>query len=163
MRRLLLLPIVLFVVLGVELRPGEAQAQTAGNLVSFDKDEIAIETAAGERHVFEVEMASSPDQRAQGLMFRQSMDPMAGMLFIYERPEQRAMWMKNTIIPLDMLFIDEGGVIVRIQQRTVPYSLQAIYSGQPVTAVLELNAGTTSRLSIKPGDRVFHAAFQSGS
>ena len=59
--------------------------------------------------------------------------------------------------------IDEGGVIVRIQKRTVPYSLQAIYSGQPVTAVLELNAGTTSRLSIKPGDRVIHTAFGSGS
>ncbi len=163
MRRLLFLPLLLVVVLGVQLRPGDVQSQTAGGLVSFDKDEIAIETAAGKRYVFEVEMASTPDQRAQGLMFRRSMDPMAGMLFIYEQPEQRAMWMKNTIIPLDMLFIDEGGVIVRIQQRTVPYSLQAIYSGQPVTAVLELNAGTTSRLSIKPGDRVLHAAFRSGS
>ena len=73
------------------------------------------------------------------------------------------MWMKNTFIPLDMLFIDRGGVIVRIHERSVPHSLQAIASGQPVSAVLELNAGTSSRLSIKPGDRVVHSAFESGS
>lgn len=142
---------------------GGVQAQSPGKLVGFERDEITVETAAGGRHVFDVEMALSPDQRAQGLMFRRSMAPMAGMLFLYERPEQRAMWMKNTYIPLDMLFIDESGVIVRIQERTVPFSLQAIASGQAVTAVLELNAGTSSRLAIKPGDRVLHAAFESGS
>src|SRR3546814_11412062 len=69
------------------------------------------------------------------------------------------MWMKNTLIPLDMLFIDETGKIVRIEERTVPHSERAIVSGRPVSAVLELNAGTPSRLSIKPGDRVRHPAF----
>lgn len=163
LQRLPLLPILFVVLLGVLATAVEAQAQSAGKLVGFDREEITIKSAAGGTHVFDVEMAVSPQQRAQGLMFRHSMAAKAGMLFLYERPEQRAMWMKNTLIPLDMLFIDEGGVIVRIQERTVPFSLQAIASGQAVTAVLELNAGTTSRLSIKPGDRVHHAAFGSGS
>ncbi len=163
MQRQQLLPLILAVLLAVLPLATGVQAQSPGKLVGFDRDEITIETANGGRHVFDVEMALSPEQRAQGLMFRHSMAPTAGMLFVYERAEQRAMWMKNTLIPLDMLFIDQGGVIVRIQERTVPFSLQAITSGQAVTAVLELNAGTTSRLSIKPGDRVLHTAFGSGS
>ena len=69
------------------------------------------------------------------------------------------MLMKNTLVPLDMLFIDERGKIVRIEQRTVPHSLRAIISGGPVAAVLELNAGTASRLAIGPGDRVLYPAF----
>src|SRR3546814_5004902 len=83
----------------------------------------------------------------------------AGMLFLFGGSKVRAMWMKNTLIPLDMLFIDETGKIVRIEERTVPHSERAIVSGGPVSAVLELNAGTASRLSIKPGDRVRHPAF----
>ncbi|WP_240932434.1 DUF192 domain-containing protein [Pelagibius litoralis] len=151
------------VLLGLLLTSGEGSAQAPGKLVGFDRDEITIETEAGGRHVFEVEMAVSPEQRSQGLMFRHSMAATAGMLFLFERSEPRAMWMKNTLIPLDMLFIDESGVIVRIHERSVPFSLQAIASGQAVSAVLELNAGTSSRLTIKPGDRVLHAAFGSGS
>ncbi len=151
------------VLLGLLLPFAEGWAQAPDRLVSFDRDEVTIETAAGESHVFEVELAITPEQRSQGLMFRQSMPAGAGMLFLFERSEQRAMWMKNTFIPLDMLFIDEGGVIVRIHARSVPFSLQAITSGQPVVAVLELNAGTSARFSIKPGDRVLHGAFKSGS
>lgn len=139
------------------------RAQAPDSLVAFDRDQITVETAAGGSHVFDVELAITPEQRSQGLMFRHSMPADAGMLFLFERSEQRAMWMKNTLIPLDMLFIDEGGVIVRIHARSVPFSLQAIASGQPVIAVLELNAGTSARLSIKPGDRVLHGAFESGS
>ena len=162
MRRPSLLALLFAVFLAV-LAQGQAQAQSSGRLVTFDRDEIAIETAAGDRHVFEVELAVSPEQRAQGLMFRRSMAATAGMLFLFEGSRERAMWMKNTFIPLDMLFIDQGGVIVRIHERSVPQSLQAIASGQAVSAVLELNAGTSSRLSIKPGDRVIHPAFKTGS
>src|SRR3546814_16503275 len=86
-------------------------------------------------------------------MFRRQMAADAGMLFLFGGSKVRAMWMKNTLIPLDMLFIDETGKIVRIEERTVPHSERAIVSGGPVSAVLELNAGTASRLSIKPGDR----------
>lgn len=150
-----LLPLFALLVLAVAAAPALAQ------LVSFDKAELSIESADGETHAFQVEIAQSSEQRAQGLMFRRQMAADAGMLFLFEgAPQERAMWMKNTLIPLDMLFIDKAGEIVRIEQRTVPHSLRAIRSGQPVAAVLELNAGTTSRLAIKPGDRVIHPAFQ---
>ena len=135
-----------------------AAAQNA--LVTFDTGRLSIETAAGEAHEFKVEIAETADQRAQGLMFRRQMAPDAGMLFLFGSVEERAMWMKNTLIPLDMLFIDEQGEIVRIEERTVPHSLRAIFSGGPVSAVLELNAGTSSRLNIGPGDRVVYPAFQ---
>ena len=136
-----------------------AQAQSMGSLVTFGQGELSIETAKGDNHDFQVEIAETSEQRAQGLMFRRQMAGDAGMLFLFGGSKERAMWMKNTFIPLDMLFIDEAGEIVRIEQRTVPQSLRAIVSGQPVSAVLELNAGTTSRLGINPGDRVIHPAF----
>ncbi|MEQ9606577.1 MAG: DUF192 domain-containing protein [Kiloniellaceae bacterium] len=155
-RLLILLAFVLVAWTGPASVP--AAAQTV--LVTFPSDTLSIETADGETHDFTVEIAETPDQRAQGLMFRRQMDADAGMLFLFGRSEERAMWMKNTLIPLDMLFIDETGKIVRIEQRTVPHSLRAIVSGGPVSAVLELNAGTASRLVIKPGDRVRHPAFK---
>ena len=107
-----------------------------------------------------VELAETWRQQQAGLMWRKTMAPDAGMLFLFGGSQVRAMWMKNTLIPLDMLFIDEMGKIVRIEERTVPHSERAIASGGPVSAVLELNAGTASRLMIKPGDRVRHPAFE---
>lgn len=141
------------------IQPSPLLAQTAGGLAVFDTAELTIRTADGATHDFVVEIAETGNQRAQGLMFRRQMAAEAGMLFLFGGSEPRAMWMKNTLIPLDMLFIDEKGKIVRIEQRTVPHSLRAILSGQPVSAVLELNAGTTARLAIEPGDRVLHPAF----
>ncbi len=150
----------LFLLTVMAVAPADrAPAQSAGQLVSFGKGELSIETAAGESHDFQVEVAETQEQRAQGLMFRRQMAADAGMLFLFGGSKERAMWMKNTLIPLDMLFIDEAGEIVRIAERTVPHSLRAIMSGQPVAAVLELNAGTSSRLGIGPGDRVIHPAF----
>src|SRR3546814_19133591 len=87
-------------------------------------------------------------------MFRRQMAADAGMLFLFGGSQVRGMWMKNTLIPLDMLFIDEAGKIVRIEERTVPHSERAIVSGGPGSAVMELDAGTASRLMIEPGDRV---------
>ncbi|MEQ8357638.1 MAG: DUF192 domain-containing protein [Kiloniellaceae bacterium] len=136
-----------------------AKDQPSGQLTSFATDALSIETAAGTALEFTVEIAESPEQRAQGLMFRRQMAADAGMLFLFGGSRERAMWMKNTFIPLDMLFIDERGKIVRIEQRTVPQSLRTIVSGGPAFAVLELNAGTASRLGIKPGDRVIYPAF----
>ena len=153
MRRLLLLLSFLVVAWG-----GTAQAQTG--LATFTTDSLEIDTVAGGHYTFKVEVAETPEQRAQGLMFRQQLAGDAGMLFLFGSSEVRAMWMKNTLIPLDMLFIDETGKIVRIEQRTVPHSERAIVSGGPVAAVLEVNAGTASRLMIKPGDRVRHPAFK---
>ena len=153
MKRLLAL---LILVAAAAAAPAAAQSGFA----AFETASLSIETAGGTEQAFLVEVAETGDQRAQGLMFRRQMAADAGMLFLFGGSEVRAMWMKNTLIPLDMLFIDETGKIVRIEERTVPHSERAIVSGGPVSAVLELNAGTASRLKIEPGDRVRHPAFE---
>lgn len=134
-----------------------ALAETGGE-VTFETGSLVIESGGG-RHPFTVELARSPEQRSRGLMFRETMAPDVGMLFIYPRRQRIAMWMKNTILPLDMLFIDSDGTIVRIAEWTQPHSLRTIESGGRVLGVLELNAGTTARLGIAVGDRVRHPAF----
>ncbi|MBE7244272.1 hypothetical protein MHIMP23_15190 [Methylobacterium hispanicum] len=101
-------------------------------------------------------------ERARGLMFRRSMAPNHGMLFDFERVEPVAMWMKNTYLPLDMLFIRADGTVARVAADTEPLSTATILSGEPVLAVLELNAGTAARLGIRPGDRVDHPLFRKG-
>lgn len=121
---------------------------------------LAIRTADGSEHRFTVELASTPEERAQGLMFRKALAPDAGMLFDFKELGPVAMWMKNTLIPLDMLFIARDGRIVRIAERTVPLSLTPIPSGEPVLAVLEVNSGTAARLGVRPGDRVVHPILQ---
>jgi len=128
-------------------------------LQNFTTDNLSIETADGRRLDFEVELALTTLQRAQGLMFRREMPEMAGMLFVYDKEWEVSMWMKNTVIPLDMLFIKADGRIAAIAERTVPFSLETVSSGQPVTGVLELNGGTTARLGIRRGDRVLYSAF----
>lgn len=120
---------------------------------------LVIETADGERHEFTVELAATDEHRATGLMYRQQMAADAGMIFDYGRDRRATMWMRNTYIPLDMLFIASDGTIRNIKQRTVPFSETVIRSKGKVRAVLELNAGTVFRLGIKPGDTVRHAVF----
>lgn len=127
-------------------------------LAAGPREELAIVTAHG-RHVFRVEIADDPDERAQGLMFRKRLPADAGMLFLSGRNEVQSFWMKNTEIPLDMLFIARDGRIADLHERAAPFSLQTISSKAPVWAVLELPGGTAARLGIKPGDRVEHRAF----
>ncbi len=141
---------------------GAAAPAGESGLVTFGASSLAIETARGERHRFRVEFAATPQQRAQGLMYRPTLAPDAGMLFDYGREAPVAMWMKNTLIPLDILFIAANGVIVNIAERAVPGSLASIVSARPVRAVLEINGGTAERLGIGPGDRVVHAIFRGG-
>ena len=138
-------------------------AQAQSRLESFERDRLVIETASGARHSFEVEMALTPGQQAQGLMFRRDLAENAGMLFVYGRDGPISMWMKNTLIPLDMLFLARDGRIVRVAARTVPLSLETISAGEAVAGVLELNGGTADRLGIGPGDRVVHPALGGGS
>jgi uncharacterized protein len=114
----------------------------------------------GTRHVFQVEVARTPPDREQGLMYRQSMPADQGMLFDFGRVEPVAMWMRNTYIPLDMLFIRPDGSIARVAENAEPLSLRTVPSGEPVLAVLELNGGTARRLGIKAGDRVEHSLFR---
>ena len=123
----------------------------------FKTAKLTIETANG-RHVFTVELALSDRQQMQGLMFRRSLAPDAGMLFDYKTPTQITMWMKNTFIPLDMIFIGADGRIVHIAERAVPQSEEIIPSVKPARAVLEVNAGTAQRLGIKVGDKVISDA-----
>jgi len=121
---------------------------------------LTIVTETGKRHAFEVEVARNDADRAQGLMFRRSMPANHGMLFDFGRVEPVAMWMQNTYLPLDMLFLRQDGSIARIAANTEPLSTRTIPSGDPVLGVLELNAGTAAKLGLKPGDRVEHPIFK---
>ncbi len=132
-------------------------------LQSFERDLLSIETAGGQRHRLEVELAVTVQQRAQGLMYRRRLAEDGGMLFLYDRVGILSMWMKNTVIPLDMIFIAPDGRIVDIAERTVPYSLETISARVAASAVLEVNGGTVARLGIQPGDQVLHRAFGSAS
>jgi uncharacterized membrane protein (UPF0127 family) len=150
MTRFLLMLFVLFA--------GPALAQSPSAPQSFAKDMLTIESAGGKTHRFTVELAITPQQQMQGLMFRRQMAADAGMLFVYQRPEPAAFWMRNTYIPLDMIFIGPDGRILNIAERTVPQTDTPVPSAGPVMGVLELNGGATSRLGIKPGDRVRHSS-----
>ena len=135
-------------------------AASAQAPVVYPKGELFIETAAGQRYRFDIEVAESAEQHARGLMFRESMPIDAGMLFVYPDERPVAMWMRNTLIPLDMVFIAGDGRIVRVHERATPLSTATIPSGHPVRAVLELNGGTAARFGIRAGDRVVHPAFR---
>ena len=110
-------------------------------------------------HRYDVEVASTPRERARGLMFRRELAPRAGMLFDFGRDEIARMWMKNTFIPLDMVFADRRGVVRRIARNARPRSLDTISSRVPVRAVLEINGGETERIDLSPGDRIRHPLF----
>ena len=131
-------------------------------LQQFPKAELTIISATGP-HRLNVELAETPAQMTQGLMFRTSLAPDAGMLFDYREPTVATMWMRNTLIPLDMLFVDAQGRIVNIHERAVPQSLDVIAAAAPVRAVIELNGGTATRLGIRPGDRVVYPIFGNAS
>lgn len=132
--------------------------QAGGAVGAQDHDRVTIVTEDA-RHVFTVELANTPATRAQGLMYRRSMPEDHGMLFDFGRVEMVTMWMRNTYIPLDMLFIRADGTIARIARNTEPLSERRISSGEPVLGVLEINAGLSSRLGIDVGDRVEHDMF----
>ena len=129
------------------------QDRASGAADQFSRGELVIETASGQLRL-DVEIAQTQQQRSRGLMFRTSLEADSGMIFIYESPREITMWMKNTILSLDMVFIAEDGRITRIVANTTPMSEATISSRGPVRAVLELLAGAAQRLAIKPGDRV---------
>ncbi|CAN7443210.1 DUF192 domain-containing protein [Bosea sp. LjRoot237] len=141
-------------VLTVLPKPAEAQNAPASGL-----EPLTIVTTSG-RHAFQVEVMRTPDQRARGLMHRQFMPADRGMLFDFKQVEPVAMWMQNTYISLDMLFIRADGTVARIAERAEPLSTRTIPSGEPVLSVLEVNAGIAEKLGIKPGDRVEHPLFK---
>ncbi|WP_084396056.1 DUF192 domain-containing protein [Henriciella aquimarina] len=124
-----------------------------------ETEPLSIETDDGVQE-FSVEIADEPEEISFGLMERESLGENAGMLFDFGNPREPAMWMKNTLIPLDMLFITSDGTIQMIARNTVPGSLRTISPGMPVKAVLEINGGRAAELGIEPGDKIEHRIFQ---
>jgi len=122
-------------------------------------EKLEITSKDGKKHDFEIEIAATEIDREVGLMFREHMDADHGMLFEMDSAEITRFWMKNTLIPLDMLFIGADGTIKTIHENAVPKSLDAVSSDVPVTGVLELNGGRAKALGIAAGDKVTHPFF----
>ena len=128
--------------------PSEERAQTGLRQVP-----LTIRSANGD-HRFSVEVAATPEQQERGLMFRKSLAGNRGMIFPYNPPVEATFWMKNTLIPLDLIFIRSDGTIVRIAANTIPLSLAPVPAGEPVSAVLEIRGGRAAELGISEGDIV---------
>lgn len=121
-------------------------------------DQIVIQSQSGD-HRFSVEVADDARERARGLMFRKAMPQDAGMLFVYDKAQPVSFWMKNTLIPLDMIFTDPRGVIVLVHENAIPHDETPIFGGEAIFSVLELNAGVSKGKNIKIGDVLLHPAY----
>jgi uncharacterized membrane protein (UPF0127 family) len=115
---------------------------------------VVIETARGERFAVAVEIARTEAERAKGLMYRRELPADAGMLFLFDETDEHPFWMKNTLIPLDMIFIGEDGRVTGVVARAVPGDLRARSAGGPSRYVLEVNGGWAEAHGVAPGDRV---------
>ncbi len=131
----------------------------ADDAQTLEKVTVVIKSSDGVSHNFNVELALTPDQQEKGLMFRTELADNAGMLFAFPEESKRAFWMRNTLVPLDMVFIKKDGAIALIHQNAVPEYLTPIPSQEPVLAVLELKGGVTEKLGIKAGDMVYNKRF----
>jgi len=146
------------ILLAVLLLPLRGLAQNAPN-PTLPTQKLTIVGHDGTKHDFTVEMALTPAQQETGLMFRHEVPADHGMLFVWDVPHEVPMWMKNTLVPLDMVFIGADGKVIHIAEDTVPQSLAEISSGGPVKATLELQAGITEKLYIRVGDKVEGGGF----
>ena len=151
-------PAFALLVLMMGLLSPAARASNVGSLASQKLQAVTVVTQNGDQ-TFTAEFASTPAQRARGLMFRTRLPERQGMLFDFRRDQEIRMWMKNTLIPLDMIFIQSDGRIHRIEQNTKPGSLRPISSNGAVRAVLEMRAGTSKKFGVTVGDRVIHPLF----
>ncbi|KRR09648.1 hypothetical protein CQ12_13720 [Bradyrhizobium jicamae] len=131
-------------------------ANPAARAASIQPLEIVTKSGV---QVFSVEMATTEEEKTQGLMYRKELPDGKGMLFDFSPEQQISMWMKNTYIPLDMIFIRADGRILRIAENTEPMSTKIISSGGLARGVLEVIAGTAQKYGIQPGDRVAHPLF----
>jgi uncharacterized protein len=135
-----------------------AQIGPLEDLDAFPSAELKISDGKKVRHVIRVWLADTPQRQAQGLMFVRSLPDLRGMLFVHPQPRPISMWMKNTYIPLDMVFIDAQGRIQQVVEQTTPHSVELIQSRSPALAVLEIAGGEARRLGIRPGQFVSHPA-----
>ncbi len=151
----LLLVMLLLAATGCSPQQTEAQTGTIPDLdKTFEFGTLTVVNDAGEQLRFDVYLARTWEQQRQGLMFVRNMPATTGMLFIYEGEDIRSMWMKNTYIPLDMVFARADGTVAGVIANTVPHTLQSISSTRPARFVLELNAGTAQRLQIGKRSRL---------
>ena len=145
----------IFAILGVGLLLSGQASQSDDLDAAFDKDTLVISASENACYVFEIYIAVDRDQQRRGLMHVRHMPEFTGMLFVYRDESIHSMWMKNTFIPLDMLFIRADGTVSSIATDTVPQSLESVSSIEPVKFVLELNAGVTKRLHINADSVVY--------
>lgn len=125
------------------------------------KDSVQLRGNWGETH-FNIEIADTAETRSRGLMFRDSMRRGDGMLFVYEEPRRASFWMKNTLIALDMLFVDRSGTVKHVHHQAIPGNLAAIDGGDQIFAVLEINGGLAKSYGIAVGSQMQHSVFQGG-
>lgn len=130
-------------------------------LSNFPQDKLIILTPDARQHVFRVWVADTGAHREQGLMFVKSLEPNTGMIFTFGPPQVVTMWMKNTLIPLDMVFIDKQGRVTRVIENAMPLSLEILSSKDKVSGVLELGGGVTKELGIRAGAVVRYGSFDS--
>lgn len=127
-------------------------------LAQLETGTLVIESGDS-AHTFQIEIADDQEEVRTGLMHRESMDENAGMLFVFSPPRESSMWMKNTLISLDILFMDTDGEVIFIARDMVPGSLRSVGPGVPVKGALEINGGLAEKLGIEPGDVVKHEVF----
>jgi uncharacterized protein len=141
-------------------QPARAQqaAIEAGEPMRLEAEKLTIVTAQG-RFDFDVEIADEPLEQQRGLMFRTDLPTRGGMLFAFGKPRLVTMWMKNTPLPLDMVFLNADGTVAHIAERTTPFSQDIVSSGGAVAFALELNAGVSRLIGLKAGDRLEHRLF----
>ncbi len=134
----------------------------ASQNIDSPNEQLIIQVSESNNQEFRVHLARSSEERSRGLMFVRKMPEDVGMLFLYDRPGRLSMWMKNTYIPLDIIFIGADGRIIRIARNAEPHSLASIASGGPAIAVLELNGGISDTLGLAVGQRVLHRLLPNG-
>ncbi len=150
--------VCLFALALVLLPQARAQIAPLEDLAAFPSGKLTIADGRKVKHTLTVWLADTPQRQSQGLMFVRSLPATRGMLFVHEQPRAISMWMKNTYIPLDMVFIDAEGRIQQIVEQTTPHSLDLIRSDAPARAVLEIAGGEAKRLGLHPGQQVDHPA-----
>lgn len=149
--RFLMFGIVFSVALYALWTQVERQTASANGVAG---EQVVIVTRTGQQHIFNVEIADTYLEQEQGLMYRQELALDGGMLFLFGEERPAKFWMRNTYIPLDMIFVAKGGEIIHIHPDARPQDTTAISSPEPVIAVLEINGGTAARLGIQVGDRL---------
>jgi uncharacterized membrane protein (UPF0127 family) len=161
-RALVILKSALLALFFFSTMPAVATVAFAQQAVQFSSEPLTIKTAKGTTRTFTVELAVTEDQREYGLMFRKAMPEDHGMLFTFEKTRSVMMWMENTPLALDMLFLDDAGTVTHIQENAIPYSKAIINSGGPVKYVIELNGGVVKKLGLGVGDKVSSPSLTKG-